>query len=281
MVANAESGAHGTGAQAGRGRLTRPRVLAAAIDLADRQGLAALTMRRLAAELGVEPMALYRYASGKEALLDGMVEAFYGEVMDRLGPVRPGDWRSEVHRIAGVFCAVADVHPNVFPLVVSRPLAVPVSRRPAPMLRLNERMLGLITGAGYDDRTTLRLYRALVGWVLGYLLVEKRPVVDNPAEPDPLLRLGLHRLPAAEYPRLRATVPLQADHDAQAELTAGLDLLLDQLSPPKPVQKARKVANKAVRKVAERAAERAEKKADKKVGGEVGKKVERRGRSAK
>lgn len=89
-MANAQSGARGTGAQAGRGRLTRPRVLAAAIDLADRQGLAALTMRRLAAELGVEPMALYRYASGKEALLDGMVEAFYGEVMDRLGPVRPG-----------------------------------------------------------------------------------------------------------------------------------------------------------------------------------------------
>ncbi|MDH6142962.1 MULTISPECIES: TetR/AcrR family transcriptional regulator [Kitasatospora] len=250
MVANAQSGARGTGAQAGRGRLTRPRVLAAAIDLADRQGLAALTMRRLAAELGVEPMALYRYASGKEALLDGMVEAFYGEVMDRLGPVRPGDWRGEVHRIADLFCAVADVHPNVFPLVVSRPLAVPVSRRPAPMLRLNERMLGLITSAGYDDRTTLRLYRALVGWVLGYLLVEKRPVVDNPAEPDPLLRLGLHRLPAAEYPRLRATVPLQADHDAQAELTAGLDLLLDQLPPPKPVQKARKVAKKVAKKVA-------------------------------
>ncbi|MFE9425015.1 TetR/AcrR family transcriptional regulator [Kitasatospora sp. NPDC006697] len=212
----------------GRARLTRPRVLAAAIELADRQGLGALTMRRLAAELGVEPMALYRYASGKEALLDGMVEAFYAEVTDRLGPVRAG-WRREVHRIAEVFCVVADAHPAVFPLVVTRPLALPVSRRPAPMLRLNERMLGLISSAGYDDRTTLRIYRSLVGWVLGYLLVEKRPVVDNPDEPDPLLRLGLHRLPAAEYPRLRETVPLSADYDRVAELSAGLDVLLDRL----------------------------------------------------
>jgi hypothetical protein len=108
------------------------------------------------------------------------------------------------------------------------------------MLQLNERLLSLIADAGYDDRGGLRLYRALVGWVIGYLLVEKRAVVDNPAEPDPLLRLGLHRLPAADYPHLRATVPLLAEHDAPAELMAGLDLLLDRMPPPKPARRSRK-----------------------------------------
>jgi AcrR family transcriptional regulator len=215
-------------------RLTRPKVLAAAIELADRQGLANLTMRRLATELGVEPMALYRYAAGKDALLDGMVEAFYAEVMDELGEQRGEDWRRGVHRIATVFGEVADRHPAVFPLVVTRPLAVPMARRPAPMLRLNERMLGLITQAGYDRRTTLRLYRALVGWCLGYLLVEKRPVVDNPAETDPLLRLGLHRLPVAEYPHLRELAPLLGEYDAQAELAVGLDVLLAEVPARKP-----------------------------------------------
>jgi AcrR family transcriptional regulator len=212
-----------------RGRLTRPKVLAAAIELADRHGLAALTMRRLATELGVEPMALYRYAASKDALLDGMVGAFYGEVMDRLGEARGGDWRAEVHRIATVFCAVADAHPAVIPLVVTRPLGVPMARRPAPMLQLNERMLSLISQAGHDPHTTLRIYRSLVGWCLGYLLVEKRPVVDNPAESDPLLRFGLHRLPVADYPHLRELAPLLGDYDPQEELTAGLDLLLDRL----------------------------------------------------
>ncbi|MBO1413560.1 TetR/AcrR family transcriptional regulator [Streptomyces sp. FH025] len=221
-----------------RARLSRPRVLRAAVALVDREGLAALTMRSLASDLGVEPMALYRYAAGKEALLDGMVEAFYVEVNDSLDaepePVRPDPdsgvaWRAEVHRIARAFHRVADAHPELFPLVATRPLTVPLARRSTPMLRLNERLLTVLGQAGYDDHSTLRVYRAVVGWVLGYLLVDKRQVVDNPDEPEPLLRLGLHRLPAAEYPRLRALASLLADHDPAEELTAGLDVLLDRI----------------------------------------------------
>ncbi|MFE0462217.1 TetR/AcrR family transcriptional regulator [Kitasatospora sp. NPDC058965] len=227
------------------GRLTRSKVLAAAIALVDRQGLAALTMRRLATELGVEPMALYRYAAGKDALLDGMVEGFYAEVMDGLGKPA-GDWRRELHRIATVFCEVADRHPALLPLVVTRPLSVPMSRRPAPMLQLNERMLDQIGRAGHDPRTTLRLYRSLVGFCLGYLLVEKRPVVDNPDEADPLLRFGLHRLPVAEYPKLRELAPLLAEYDAQAELAAGLDVLIAELpTHPGRARRARRPAGRS------------------------------------
>jgi AcrR family transcriptional regulator len=214
-------------------------VLRAAIALADREGLTALTMRSLAIDLGVEPMALYRYADGKQALLDGMVEAFYTEVNDlvRAGLEAPtrstevggGGWRAELHRIARAFCQVADAHPAVFPLVATRPLSLPLARRPTAMLQLNEQVLALLDRAGLDDRATLRLYRAVVGWVIGYLLVDKRQVIDNPEEPEPLLRLGLHRLPADQYPRLRALAPLLTDHDPKAELAAGLDILLDRL----------------------------------------------------
>ncbi|MCC9306233.1 TetR/AcrR family transcriptional regulator [Kitasatospora sp. RB6PN24] len=225
---------------AGRARLSRPRVLRAAIDLVDREGLAALTMRSLATDLGVEPMALYRYADGKQALLDGMVEAFYAEVNDLLradAEVPPpstdeagdGGWRAALHRIARAFCQVADAHPAVFPLVATRPLSLPLARRPLPMLQLNEQVLALLDRAGLDDRATLRLYRAVVGWVIGYLLVDKRQVIDNPEEPEPLLRLGLHRLPAEQYPRLRALAALLVEHDPEAELAAGLDILLDRL----------------------------------------------------
>ncbi|MFB6889063.1 TetR/AcrR family transcriptional regulator [Kitasatospora sp. NPDC056327] len=232
-----------------RGRLSRPLVLAAAVSLADREGLAALTMRRLAADLGVESMALYRYTPGKEALLDGLVEAFFAEVNERLrsaagsaggpGPddragagAAPPAWRAELRRIARTFAAVAHAHPAILPLVATRPLTVPMARRPEPVLRLTEHILAVLGRAGFDDATALAVYRAFVAWNLGSLLVDKRQVVDNPEEPEPMLRLGLHRLPAADYPRLRALVPRLAEYDAERELVAGLDSLLDGLPGP-------------------------------------------------
>ncbi|MER7673198.1 TetR/AcrR family transcriptional regulator C-terminal domain-containing protein [Kitasatospora sp. NPDC096128] len=222
-----------------RGRLSRPLVLRAAVALVDREGLAALTMRSLAVDLDVEPMALYRYADGKQALLDGMVEAFYAEVNERIqavstGPARPvdgpgGDWRARLQHVARAFHQAADAHPAIFPLVATRPLSLPLARRPASMLQLNELVLTLLHQAGLDDRATLRLYRTVVGWAIGYLLVDKRQVIDNPDDPEPLLRLGLHRLPAAQYPLLRTLAPLLMDHDAETEFATGLDVLLDRL----------------------------------------------------
>src|SRR5258706_15861472 len=87
-----------------RGRLSRERVLATALEVVDREGLSALSMRRLGAELGVEAMALYRYADSKDALLDGLVEALYIELLDSLTAGRaedgaPSDWRAGLHRI--------------------------------------------------------------------------------------------------------------------------------------------------------------------------------------
>ncbi|GGP33715.1 TetR/AcrR family transcriptional regulator [Streptomyces melanogenes] len=215
-----------------RGRLSRALVLAAAVALVDREGLGALTMRRLAADLGVEPMAIYRYTAGKEALLDGLVEAFFAEVNERLrtsADQRDDDgpaWRAELRRIARAFAAVVHAHPEILPVVATRPLTVPVARRPAPLLQLTEHILAVLGRAGFDDAATLTIYRAFVAWNIGRLLVDRRQVVDNPEEPDPLLRLGLHRLPAAEYPRLRALVPRLAEYDDEQELITGLDGLL-------------------------------------------------------
>ncbi|MDH6130155.1 TetR family transcriptional regulator [Kitasatospora sp. GP82] len=223
-----------------RGRLSRPLVLAAAVALVDREGLAALTMRRLAADLGVESMAIYRYTPGKEALVDGLVEAFFAEVNTRLR-MSPEEgipeeesgtgrtWRAELRRIARAFASVAHAHPEILPLVATRPLSVPVARRAAPMLQLTEHILATLGRAGFDDATALTVYRTFVAWNLGCLLVDKRQVIDNPDEPDPLLRLGLHRLPATQYPRMRALVPLFAEYDAEQELITGLDSLLNSL----------------------------------------------------
>lgn len=230
-----------------RGRLSRELVLATALVLVDREGLSALSMRRLAAELGVEAMALYRYAAGKDALLDGLVEAVFSELLDTLAApsgvappdtarpdtapsdmTPPGtDWRGELHHTVREMHRVALRHPHVVPLLATRMLAVPLARRPRAVLRAQERILAPLFRAGLDDHRTQLAYRAVIAWALGYVFVELTAVVDEPDEPEPAIRLGLHRMPVQELPHLRATVPALAERAGEEVLAVGLDALLD------------------------------------------------------
>ncbi|MCX5395054.1 TetR/AcrR family transcriptional regulator [Streptomyces sp. NBC_00094] len=226
-----------------RERLTRERVLRAALTVADAEGLAALSMRRVAVELGVETMALYRYTVSKDDLLDGLVETLFLEVEERLSsalhpmgtvvpegpPVGLPDLRDALHGIARELYRVAVAHPNIISLCASRPLTVPLARRPQAVLRVHERLLALLRAAGLDERAALRVYRAFISWVLGYIVIDLRAVVDDPDEPDPAFRLGLHRLPARDFPMLRAYGPALAERGGEEELTAGLDALLASL----------------------------------------------------
>ncbi|AVV45717.1 TetR/AcrR family transcriptional regulator C-terminal domain-containing protein [Streptomyces sp. ID05-04B] len=220
------------------GRLSRERVLAAALELVDREGLSPLSMRRLGAELGVEAMALYRYAASKDALLDGLVEALYLELEERLtaGPeaeasaaAAPG-WRTGLHRFARTMYDVCLTHPRAVPLLATRMLAVPLAQRPAAVLRSHERLLALLLEAGFDEATAATVFRAFTAWLLGYVSVELQPMVDNPEEPDPAFRLGLHRMSPQELPRLRQAAPALAEKGGVDGLTAGLDALLDRLT---------------------------------------------------
>ncbi|MEU4998621.1 TetR/AcrR family transcriptional regulator [Streptomyces sp. NPDC021622] len=228
----------GSGAPQGRrasdrgryGRLSRERVLATAVEVVDRDGLTGLSMRKLGAELGVEAMALYRYAPSKSDLLDGLVEAFCLELEADLAeqPEEPqvADWQRELHRIALATYRVALRHPNVVPLLATRLLSTPLARRPTAVLRSDERVLALLRDAGLSDRRTVRLHRAFTAWLLGYLLVELRAMDDEPGEPDPAFRLGLHRMPAQEFPQLRAIALALDDRGGPGQLAAGLDALL-------------------------------------------------------
>ncbi|MFF5896816.1 TetR/AcrR family transcriptional regulator [Streptomyces argenteolus] len=211
------------------GRLSRERVLASAMEMVDREGLSGLSMRSLGAELGVEAMALYRYASSKDALLDGLVEAFHQELEEVLaadGPARTA-WREELRRHARAAYEVAMRHPNVVPLLATRLLSTPLARRPAAVLRSDERVLDLLHRAGIAEPTVVSLHRVFTAWLLGYLLVELRAMDDAPEESDPGFRLGLHRLSAQEFARLRATAPAMADRGGPEGLASGLDALLD------------------------------------------------------
>ncbi|MFD0554247.1 TetR/AcrR family transcriptional regulator [Streptomyces rectiviolaceus] len=212
------------------GRLSRERVLATALEVVDRDGLSGLSMRKLGAELGVEAMALYRYAAGKGDLLDGLVEAFCQELEgDLAAKPRAADWQAELHRIALATYRVALRHPNMVPLLATRLLSTPLARRPAAVLRSDERVLALLHDAGLSDHRAVQIHRAFTAWLLGYLLVELRAMDDEPGEPDPAFRLGLHRMPAQEFPRLRATAISLDGRGGPKQLAAGLDALLGSL----------------------------------------------------
>lgn len=205
--------------------------MAAALQLVDREGLSALSMRRLGSDLGVEAMALYRYAAGKDALLDGLVEALYLELEQRLSDTAPPtDWREGLRRIARATYDVCLAHPQAVPLLSTRMLAVPLARRPLAVLKDHERVLALLGDAGLDEARAAAVFRAYTAWLLGYVAVELREMVDNPDEPDPAFRLGLHRMPSQELPRLREAAPGLAERGGPEGLTAGLDALLDRFT---------------------------------------------------
>jgi AcrR family transcriptional regulator len=91
--------------------LTRERILRAALALVDREGMAALSMRRLATTLGVDPMAIYYHLDGKAAVVAGLVELAFGEL-----PVPApdsDDWRAQVRAIAGAYRDLALSHPKI------------------------------------------------------------------------------------------------------------------------------------------------------------------------
>lgn len=210
-------------------KLSRELVLSTALELVDAEGLDALTMRRLGQELGRDPMSLYRYASNRAALLDGVTELVLQELT--IFPDRP-DWQAQLRQIAHDLRLLALRHPNVVPLLVTRPLSTPLGLRPLGTLRPLEQILSLLIDAGFAPTDALHVYRAYYGFLYGHILNELQEYIVDPDENVALLRLGLHRLPAKEFPRLRALGPVLADYDGAAELDQGISILLAGLAVP-------------------------------------------------
>ena len=209
------------------GKITRDVVLAAALEIIDRDGIDGLSMRRLARALGRNPMILYRHAANKAALLDGVAETVLAQL--KVDPADP-DWAAQLRTVARGYRALALAHPHVVPLLVTRPLATPLALRPRGTLRPLEDVLALLTRAGFSGPDALHIYRALFGFVHGHVLNELQELVENPDETDDLLRLGLHRLPIGEFPLLRSLAPVLACYDGATELERGLDILLTGLT---------------------------------------------------
>lgn len=229
---NPKTGAGGYPASGGvaseyHGQISRSLILQTALGIIDRDGVDGLSIRRLSDAVGRDPTVLYRHLPNKAAVLDGVVEI----VLEQLHvDTTDADWATQLRIVAHDFRRLAITHPNVVPLLVTRPLATPLGQRPPGMLRPLEDVLTLLTSAGFTGIDALHIYRLLFGFLHGHILNELQEVIERPEETDDVLRLGLHRLPITEFPHVRALASAFASYDGEGELKRGLDLLLTGLA---------------------------------------------------
>ena len=218
--------ARAAGGPADGGKITRDAVLAAALEIIDRDGADALSMRRLARALDRDPMILYRHAPGKAALLDGVAETVLTQLhVDSADP----DWRPAAGGRPPLPRAGAGPPARG---AADRHAAAGHPARAAPFgtLRPLEDILALLTRAGFSGPDALHIYRALFGFLHGHILDELQELTVSPDETDDLSGSGLHRLPIGDFPLLRSLAPTLAAYDGAAELERGLDILLTGLT---------------------------------------------------
>ena len=206
--------------------LSRERALAAAVALADADGLKALTMRRLAADLGVEAMSLYYHLPGKGGLLDGLAEWVIGEIRAAIGDEK-GDWRA---RLRQRFLGAREVmlrHPWAPAVLGTRP-SVPPS-----LYAYYDEIVGTLLAAGFTPRLAHRAVHAFGTMALGFVQELFTPdATDVDAAEDDLAAM------AAAVPKLTTMMaaemhaagdPTLGWCDSQVEFEFTLDLLLDGL----------------------------------------------------
>jgi AcrR family transcriptional regulator len=211
-----------------RKTLTRESVLDAALKLADAQGLEALSMRNLAQALKVEAMSLYNHVSGKEDILDGLVELVVAELAL---PAPGGDWRAAMRERAHSAHEVLMSHPWATMLFVSRMNVGP------NMLRYVDATIGCLRAAGFSYAMADHAWNALDAYVYGFTLQR----LNFPLEPKEYASSAqqfLPMIPRETHPHLRgmAEEVIEGRHDGVQHLPLGLELLLTGLEQLRATQ---------------------------------------------
>lgn len=200
-----------------RPALSRPLIVATALAMADRDGLDKLTMRRLGAELGADPMAVYHYFPNKAALFDGLVEAVYAELAP---PAADGasSWRQDVVGFAQALRAALLRHPAVLPAVSTRPVDSPL------VLALIERVTARLVDGGVPAGTALDLVTCVAMFTIGHALAQAGEPVGGGDEPEDLDTFDL-----SHFPTMAAALAAGWEHDFDRQYALGLNLLLSGL----------------------------------------------------
>jgi AcrR family transcriptional regulator len=205
----------------GRQALTRERVVAEALAVIAADGAQSLSMRALAARLGVVPGSLYRHVRGKEQLHDLILDAVLGEVDCRTDPAMP--WVAQVAVLAGRLRAVLENHPGTAALLKTRDPLSPAS------LDLAEAFLAPLLAAGLPGPEAALAFRSIYDYTFGFALADPTSPAEQRLRDTATrekLRAFFRALPASRFPALAAYGVHAWDGDRDQRFAAGLEALL-------------------------------------------------------
>ncbi|MFG2248447.1 TetR/AcrR family transcriptional regulator C-terminal domain-containing protein [Spirillospora sp. NPDC048823] len=210
--------------------LTRERIVLAAVELIEREDADALSMRRVAAELGVAVMSLYNHVPNKDALLEGVAEHVVSGLELHDDPSEP--WQERARALVRAFRKIAHDKPRCMTIVLTHRIDTAAGLRPA------ERALALADAAGFDGETAVRIMRALLAYALGAQMRE----VGMAKMLGHLVETGAEswaNLDPDEFPHVIALASELATHDPEADFEFGLDLLIGALDrlPRRPADR--------------------------------------------
>jgi AcrR family transcriptional regulator len=201
----------GTDVQTSKARtpLSRERILQAAVALADRQGADSLSMRRLASELGVVPMALYKHVANKEELLDGMLDVVVGEIDP---PMTDVDWRTAVReRILSARRALLR-HPWASRVMESRTQPTPI------VMAYMDSMIGMFRAGGFTIDLTHHAMHAMGSRLMGF----SQELFNDTSDTTPEMEAEMYTAMAETYPSIYELF-LAVSHDDASTVGPGCD----------------------------------------------------------
>lgn len=205
--------------------LSRERVVDAAMALADELGAAGITMRAIAGRLGVEAMSLYNHVASRESILDGMVDAVFGEI-DL--PTPSTEWKTAIRDRAVSSRAVLLRHPWAVGLMDSRSQPGPAT------LRHHDAVLGTLRTGGFSVAMSAHAVSMIDSYLYGFVLQELSLPFASTPEVDEVAGDILRELPPDAYPHLAEMITehaLRPGYDYGAEFDFGLAHILDALHP--------------------------------------------------
>jgi AcrR family transcriptional regulator len=202
--------------KANRERLTRERIVEAALRVMDAEGLEAVSMRRVAREVGVEAMSLYHHVRDKDDLLEGICN----EVMASFEfPDSTGNWADRAKAGARAWRRLLQEHPDVMRLFAETHGPIPLA---VDSMRPTEFALGLFKEAGLSDRDTVMAFHSFGGYIQGFVMMEGGSIKGSShgerfADPE---------IPPELFPVLAAVSRYFGECDADEQFEFGLDLLI-------------------------------------------------------
>jgi AcrR family transcriptional regulator len=195
-----------------RQTISRQRVLQAALAVVDREGLDAITMRRVGEELGIEAMSLYNHVENKAAILDGIFEVILGEIPQAKSST---SWQGALRTQARAFRRTLQAHPNALPLFANRAAVTPAA------ISHVEEALALLRDAGFSPNAALSAFQVLAAFVVGHTMQGY-----GSQKPEDESRPIYERLSPDSFPRVREAARTLLTHNLDREFEFGLDALL-------------------------------------------------------